>query len=88
LPGFFFVLVFVVLVVLVFVVFVRAFVFVLRVIVVVVIVVVIVESEASHEELCTSCGYEAGSEAGLAFSRLGGGYVDQKCRPQRGHTQN
>jgi len=25
---------------------------------------------------------------GLAFSRLGGGYVDQKCRPHFGHTQN
>jgi hypothetical protein len=24
----------------------------------------------------------------LAFSRLGGGYVDQKCRPHFGHTQN
>ena len=32
--------------------------------------------------------FEAGSEAGLAFSRLGGGYVDQKWRPHRGQTQN
>ena len=32
--------------------------------------------------------HEVGSVAGFAFSRLGGGYVDQKCRPQRGHTQN
>jgi hypothetical protein len=26
--------------------------------------------------------------AGLTLSRLGGGYVDQKCRPHFGHTQN
>jgi hypothetical protein len=32
--------------------------------------------------------YEVGSVAGLTFSRLGGGYVVQKCRPHRGHTQN
>ena len=25
---------------------------------------------------------------GLAFSRFGGGYVDQKWRPHFGHTQN
>ena len=31
---------------------------------------------------------EAGSLAGLGSSFFGGGYVDQKCRPQRGHTQN
>jgi hypothetical protein len=33
-------------------------------------------------------GHELGSETGLAFSRFGGGYVDQKWRPQRGQTQN
>jgi len=72
LPGFFFV-VFLVLVA-VFVVFVRALVFVLNdVVIVVIIIVVIAESEGSHEQLCTSCDYETGSEAGLAFSRLGGG---------------
>jgi hypothetical protein len=32
--------------------------------------------------------HAAGSVAGFGFSRFGGGYVDQKCRPQRGHTQN
>ena len=32
--------------------------------------------------------YETGSVAGLGFSRFGGGYVDQKCRPHFGHTQN
>jgi hypothetical protein len=31
---------------------------------------------------------EAGSVAGFGFSRLGGGYVDQKWRPHRGQTQN
>jgi len=31
---------------------------------------------------------QAVPDVGLAFSRLGGGYVDQKCRPHFGHTQN
>jgi hypothetical protein len=33
-------------------------------------------------------GHQAGSAAGFGLSRPGGGYVDQKCRPHRGHTQN
>jgi hypothetical protein len=32
--------------------------------------------------------HDAGSVAGFAFSPAGCGYVDQKCRPHRGHTQN
>jgi hypothetical protein len=36
----------------------------------------------------SAVGHELGSETGLAFSRFGGGYVDQKWRPQRGQTQN
>ena len=30
----------------------------------------------------------AGAAAAAGFSLAGGGYVDQKCRPQFGHTQN
>ena len=33
-------------------------------------------------------GRQAVPAVGLAFSRFGGGYVDQKCRPHFGHTQN
>jgi hypothetical protein len=78
LPGFFFVD-FVVVFALV-VVFVRAFVFVFSDVVIVLVVfpINIVESEARHESCVLPVNYEAGSEAGLAFSRLGGGYVDQK----------
>jgi hypothetical protein len=32
--------------------------------------------------------HEGVSVVGLVLSRLGGGYVVQKWRPQRGHTQN
>jgi hypothetical protein len=32
--------------------------------------------------------HDAGSAAGFAFSRFGGGYVVQKWRPHLGHTQN
>jgi hypothetical protein len=54
------------------------------------IVVLVVEIEMSCKDDRRNRGvrHEAGSAAGLALSRLGGGYVDQKCRPQRGHTQN
>jgi len=30
----------------------------------------------------------AAAAAGLGFSRFGGGYVDQKCRPHLAQTQN
>lgn len=45
----------------------------------VVVDILVVEKEGRHD---------AGSAAGFAFSRLGGGYVDQKWRPHLGHTQN
>ena len=32
--------------------------------------------------------HDVGSAEAFGFSRFGGGYVDQKCRPHRGHTQN
>ena len=79
LPGFFFFLVVVVLVLVVFVVLV-VLVSVVVVILVFVIGVVVIEAEEGHEAVSGG--------AGFTFSRFGGGYVDQKCRPHLGQTQN
>jgi hypothetical protein len=49
-----------------------------------VIIALIVEREMIRHD-AASAGFAAGS-AGLGFA--GGGYVVQKCRPHRGHTQN
>ena len=48
-----------------------------------VVVKIVFKLERSHGE-----PHDAGSAAGFAFSCAGDGYVDQKCRPQLGHTQN
>jgi hypothetical protein len=76
LPGFFFFLVVVLLVIVVFVVLVSVVVIIL----VFVIGVVVIEAEEGHEAVSGG--------AGFTFSRFGGGYVDQKCRPHLGQTQN
>jgi hypothetical protein len=44
-------------------------------------------SHANAASVVAVC-HEGVSVVGLVLSRLGGGYVVQKCRPQRGHTQN
>jgi hypothetical protein len=51
------------------------------------IVVEPVPSHANVESVVAVC-HEGVSVVGFALSRLGGGYVVQKWRPQRGHTQN
>jgi hypothetical protein len=78
---------------------VRILVLVVRIVVLVVLLVVevVVKVKTSRKDprdprketrpLFLRC-HEPGSDAGFAFSRFGGGYVDQKCRPQRGQTQN
>jgi len=50
---------------------------------------VVLQTNDGHTEIVNvaSC-HDAGSAAGFGLSRFGGGYVVQKCRPQRGHTQN
>lgn len=88
LPGLRFLVVFVVFVVL----------FALFVVVSIIVVVFIVElaievvlemeTKCKGRRLVCVC-HDAGSVAGgFGLSRFGGGYVDQKWRPQRGHTQN
>jgi hypothetical protein len=61
-------------------------VFALAVVLVVIEVVVIVVVEGVG--FFGAHGRQAVPAVGLAFSRFGGGYVDQKCRPHFGHTQN
>jgi hypothetical protein len=63
------------------------FVEVVVVLVIRIIRIIIVESISIHKWRQIQMIHDVGS-AGLIFSRFGGGYVDQKWRPQRGHTQN
>jgi len=67
-----------------------AFIVLVEVVVVLVIRIIrliIVEQITIHKWRQIQMIHDVGS-AGLIFSRFGGGYVDQKWRPQRGHTQN
>jgi hypothetical protein len=66
------------------------FIVVIEFVVVLIVLVVrlfIIEQIRIHKWRQTQMIHDVGS-AGLIFSRFGGGYVDQKWRPQRGHTQN
>jgi hypothetical protein len=60
------------------------------VIVVVVDFIFVIETVANGEMTASVVAvcHDGVSGAGLTLSRLGGGYVVQKWRPQRGHTQN
>ncbi|MGE5243733.1 MAG: hypothetical protein ACM3SQ_05865 [Betaproteobacteria bacterium] len=64
---------------------------VIEIVIILIVIIDVIEMEISCKEtfrvVCVC--HDAGSVAGgFGFSRLGGGYVDQKWRPQRGHTQN
>jgi hypothetical protein len=60
---------------------------VVRVEVLIVAVVILVEVKTCATNHMGHRLYEVGSAAGAAFA-AGGGYVDQKCLPHFGHTQN
>jgi 3-dehydroquinate dehydratase len=82
LPGFYVIFFFVVVICI----FVVVFVCIEEVIIVIieVIIALIIRREMIRHDVA-SAGFAAGS-AGLGFA--GGGYVVQKCRPHRTHTQN
>ena len=56
------------------------------VVVIVEVVVDIVEAKDCHDDAGSPVGFAGGAAA--AAAGFGGGYVVQKWRPQRGHTQN
>jgi hypothetical protein len=91
LPGFDVLVVLVVVVIILVVIVISVFVVVDVVIVIVVVNFIFVIETIANGEMTASvvavC-HDGVSGAGLTLSRLGGGYVVQKWRPQRGHTQN
>jgi hypothetical protein len=64
-----------------------AIIFVEVIVFVFVVDVVVVVKNVIDREIVVGC-HDAGSVAGFGLSRFGGGYVVQKWRPQRLHTQN